>query len=141
MAAFPCQDAVALGPFFGAPCVDGEGCRDRGGSLTAPKVCVKQQAEAGGHWGKHFKSIHHPWDAALQDAAAIGVLTPLPALAPCPPLVLQLRHPRDPKGHHHLICKILGWWNSFQLVGRGSGLSRGQPGTGWGHQHKPQGPG
>lgn len=46
-----------------------------------------------------------------------------------------------PRGITTMICKILGWWSSFQLAGRGSGLRRGQPGRGWGHQHKAQGRG
>lgn len=120
----------------------GGGCGAKGGSPPAPKPRAGQGAEAGGPWGKDFNGLHHPQgaqsSAARREAAAVGVLPSLTALAPSPHVALELR---PPKGHHHPVCKILGWWTSSQLAGRGSGMSRGQPEGRWQRWHEPRGAG
>lgn len=114
------------------------GCGASGGFLPALKPCAEQLAEAEGPWGKGFKGLHRPQGtqsiAARGDAAAVGILPSLPALAPSPHLTLELRHPWDPKGHHHLVCKIFGV--AEQCTAGGKGLSA-EPSWRWQRMGRP----
>lgn len=88
----------------------------------ALEPCTEQLAEAGGPWRKGLKGLHRPQGAqsiaARGHAAAVGALPSLPALAASLHLTLELRHPWDPEGHHHLVCKIFGVAEQFTAGGK-----------------------